>query len=239
MLLQCPNCRRTGNVRDDLSLTAHKMRCRRCNARFSTAPGHLTKGSRTASAVLRSAASAQPAHAGGALASVSTERFFSGYDDDPSGIQLGPGDSHYEVSVGFDDMLVDSNFELPAFTQGAAVPDDGLASSAFEPSSSEIFLPSPWYYNFIDSWNRFHFFVVLGFGTSALAILGFFLVKSLVGGQSVDSSITTLIVGCVLTVATVLLSVSATALIVLLVDLGKHIRRLSVQSNPDARIAGE
>ena len=147
----------------------------------------------------------------------SSEGFFSGYDQDPAPDSAGPGDSHYEMSAVFEDDD-DSNFELPAFDPGAASLDEANPSSTFERASSEVLLPFPWYYNFIDSWSRFHFFVALGFGTSSLAMLGFFLVRSLVVGQIIDSSITTLIVGCVLTIAFVLLSVSATALIVLLVD---------------------
>ena len=133
----------------------------------------------------------------------------------------------------------DSNVELPAFTSPSGSPDDGQSSGTFEAASSEVVLPNPWYYNFIDAWSRFHFFVALGFGTSSLAVLGFFLVRALTGGEIISSSITALIVGCVGTVAFLLLSVSATALIVLLVDLGRNLRRLTVSSNRDARVAGE
>jgi len=176
---------------------------------------------------------------GGGLARVSSEGFFSGDDDDPSPDSPGPGDSHYEMSAVFEDVNGDSNFELRAFTRGAASVDEAHPSLTFEPASSEVLLPFPWHYNFIDSWSRFHFFVALGFGTSSLAMLGFFLVRALVGGQIINSSITTLMVGCIVTVAFVLLSVSATALIVLLVDLGRNLRRLTAHSNRDARIAGE
>jgi len=138
-----------------------------------------------------------------------------------------------------EDEIGDSNDELRAFRSNTAPPDGAQASGTFEPASSEVFLASPWYDRFIDSWNRYHFFVALGFGTSSLVILGFFLVRALVSGHIIHSSITALIVGCLGMVAFLLLSVSAAALIVLLVDLGRNLRRLLVNSNQDARVANE
>jgi len=131
----------------------------------------------------------------------------------------------------------DSNVELPAFTANTASDDEAHPSGTFEPASSVVLPAIPWYDQFIESWSRYHFFVALGFGTSSLGVLGFFLVRALVSGQIINASITALIVGCVGTVAFLLLSVSATALILVLVDLGRNVRRLIVSSNRDTRIA--
>src|SRR5262245_13965141 len=103
MLLQCPSCRRTGNLPNDLASAAHRVRCRKCNARFSTAPGQLQEVSPPARVPLRPSAAAQPVPAGVGLAQVSSEGFFSGFDDYSSPSALGPGDSQYEVSVAFED----------------------------------------------------------------------------------------------------------------------------------------
>jgi len=143
------------------------------------------------------------------------------------------------MSSVFDDENGDSNVELPAFTANTASADLAHPSGTFEPASADVLPAIPWYDSFIDFWSRFHFFVALGFGTSSLAVLGFFLVRALVGGQVINASITALILGCVGTVAFLMLSVSATALILLLVDLGRNVRRLIVSSNRDARIVSE
>jgi len=140
------------------------------------------------------------------------------------------------VSGIFADENGDAILEPPAFTANTASDDLANPSGTF---GSEVLPATPWYDKFIDSWSRYHFFVALGFGTSSLAVLGFFLVRALVGGQIINASITALIVGCVGTVAFLLLSVSATASILLLVDLGRNVRRLIASSNRDARIASE
>ncbi len=83
-----------------------------------------------------------------------------------------------------------------------------------------------------------HFYVVVGFAASSLSVLGFFLVRALVAGQTLSSSITALLIGCVGTVAFLLLSLSATVLIILLVDLARSVRLLIQQTerNPPAPI---
>jgi membrane protein implicated in regulation of membrane protease activity len=66
----------------------------------------------------------------------------------------------------------------------------------------------------------------VGFAASSLAVLGFLLVSALVAGRIVSSSITALIVGCVATVALLLLSLSATVLSILVIDLARNMRLL-------------
>jgi hypothetical protein len=238
MLLQCPNCGRKGNLPDHLAPSEHTVRCRRCRARFSIAPSTKRTGAFPPGPPFKTSGSTKSAQVGG-VGRFSSEAFFSADDDDPLADSPGLGDSHYDMPVVFDDDLGDSNAEVPTYRSPGASREEGHPSGTFEPASSEVFLTSPWYDNFIDSWSRYHFFTALGFGTSSLAVLGFLLVRALVAGQIMDSSITALIVGCVGTVAFLLLSVSATALIVLLVDLGRNLRRLIVNSTRDARIAGE
>jgi len=196
-----------------------------------------TVSSRTAP--VKAFPSAQTAQVGGELADLTSDALFAGADDDLLPISPSSSDSHYEMSAVSDGEIGDSNDELPAFMSNTASLDDAHPSGMFEPASSEVFVASPWYDQSIESWNRYHFFVALGFGPSSLAVLGFFLVSALVRGHSIDSSITALIVGCLGMVAFLLLSVSAAALIVLLVDLGRTLRRLVDRSNRNASIASE
>ncbi len=126
----------------------------------------------------------------------------------------------------------DSQVELPAFTSASPTDPSGEIESApaFESESSEIALAVPWYYKFIESWGRVHFYVVLGFAASSLAVLGYLLISALVAGRALSSSITALIIGCVGTVAFLLLSLSATVLIILVIDLGRSVRVLIQQT---------
>ncbi len=93
-------------------------------------------------------------------------------------------------------------------------------------------LPTPWYVKFIDSWGRYHACVALGFGAASLSVLVYLLVRPLTGGESLTSSTTTLVVSVVGIIAFLLLSLTATAFYLLLVDLGKNVRQLNLQANP-------
>jgi hypothetical protein len=105
------------------------------------------------------------------------------------------------------------------------------AARSFEHESSEYFIPVPWYFNFIDSWGRLHFYFAMGFAALSLTVLGFLLARALVAGDIMSSSVTALIIGCVGTIAFILISLSATALTVLLVDLARNVRTLIQQAD--------
>jgi hypothetical protein len=171
-----------------------------------------------------------------ALAPEQVDGFFSVTDDEAPGMRArSPGDSHYEMSAVFDDGYDDSDDEMAAFDPGSSDDNEALVPSGVEPGSAEIFLPGPWYFKFIDAWGRFQFFTALGFAAASLSVLGFLLVRAVVGGHILSSSITALILGCVGTIAFLMLSLSATVLIVLLVDLARNVRQLiqHAERNPD------
>ena len=63
------------------------------------------------------------------------------------------------------------------------------AGRPFETASSEFAVPVPWYFNVIDSWGRLHLYVATGFAASSLLVLGFLLVRALVAGYIVSSSV--------------------------------------------------
>jgi hypothetical protein len=125
----------------------------------------------------------------------------------------------------------DSQVELPAFTSAADSSAEVEAVTAFEPENSELATAVPRYYKVIESLGRVHFYVVLLFAASSLAVLVFLLVSALVAGQTLSSSITALIIGCVGMIAFLLLSLPATMLMILVIDLARSVRVLIQQTN--------
>ncbi len=235
MMLQCPKCGRTGHLPDHLGRTAHRLRCVRCAGRFMMLP----VGARD-----RSASGTEPAPAARVVAGLPRSLgngFQSSDDDDGAAIDSlmgGPGDSHYELSAVFDDVP-DSQVEIPAFSVTDAAPAGAGPSPTFEPDRPDDDLGVPWYYHYIVSWGRIHFFAALGFAACSLSILGYFLIRAVVAGHVIHTSITALIVGCVGTIAFLLLSISVAALVALLVDLGKNMHHMSLRAERSFRRGGE
>jgi hypothetical protein len=179
---------------------------------------------------------------------VPADSFHAGIDDDDSGFGPGrSGESQYEMTAVLGGDPDDSQTELPAFTSDLDSSDSSVPTRRFEAPTAARFetltpepaLPMPWVYNVIDSWGRLHFFLALGFAAASLLVLGFLLVWSLIVGQILSSSIAALIVGCVGTIAFLLLSISATALIFLLIDLARNVHRLIHQAGPTVRVPAD
>ena len=192
------------------------LRCRRCGRRFGTVPLRVIPE-------LRRAESSKDAGRRARNLIQAPPRSFSADSDGdlPVFADRSTYDASYETGAVLGGGPDDSQTELPAFVDG-----ESPAAAAPEAGSSGLFLADPWYFNVIDSWGRLHFYVALGFGASSLAVLGYFLVSAIVGGHTLNSSITALIVGCVGTIAFLLLSLSASALVMLLVDLARNMRAL-------------
>jgi hypothetical protein len=171
---------------------------------------------------------------GAILQEVLRQGFFASDDEDGRGresLMRRPDDSQYELSAVFDDDASDSQVDRSAFATENAHSDDAHAMANLEPAGADARHAVPWYYNYIDSWGRFHFIAALGFAAASLSVLGFLLVRALVAGEVMHTSITALIVGCLGTIAFLLLSMTAAALVVLLADLGKTIRDSSLHAN--------
>jgi hypothetical protein len=172
------------------------------------------------------------------LMPVSPEGFSAGSDGEITALRAQtPYDSQYEMTAVLGGDPDDSQTELPAFTSGTDLSGEAdlsgeiEAARPFETDSSEFLVPVPWYFKFIDSWGRLLFYVATGFATVSLAVLGFLLVRALVAGHIMSPSVTALIIGCVGTIAFLLISLSATALTVLLVDLARNVRMLIQQAD--------
>jgi hypothetical protein len=164
--------------------------------------------------------------------------FDDAHDDDDRAARLrSPFDSHYDMAAMFDETPDESGAEIPAFDPGSSGEFETVTPATDRSSADELFQPSPWYYKFINSWGRFQFVAGLGFAASALSVLGFLLARAIVAGQTVSTSVTALVLGCVGTIAFLLLSLSATALIMLLADLDRNVRQLIQQADRDAAAA--
>jgi hypothetical protein len=229
MILRCPSCGREGKVPDRWGDTSHRLRCRPCGARFSTGPALGSHDLHATGPVGFGASGSQVLE----RLNVSAEEFFAGSEHEMPAFSASPYDSQYDMPAVVGDDPDDSQVELPAFTTEEEEAESGEVEAVqpFEADSSEFYVTVPWYYKFIESWGRVHFYVVVGFAASALALLGFLLTRELIAGQVLSSSLTALIVGLVGTVAFLLLSLSATVLIALLIDLARNLRLLILQND--------
>jgi hypothetical protein len=166
------------------------------------------------------------------LALATFDGFTSGSEDEIPGVtDPSPYDSQYEMTAVLGGDPDDSQTELPAFMGGPDESGEIVVGPLPDTPSSEFVLPVPWYFNFIDSWGRLHFYVASGFAAASLAVLIYLLVRALVAGETLSSSATVLIIGCVGIIAFLLISLSATALTVLLVDLVRNVRMLIQQAD--------
>jgi hypothetical protein len=233
MMIRCPNCERIGKLPIHLGSAPRAVRCRRCRTRFTAVPPPAKEGIALTPRLFEASPIAERI---GSIARFTSETQAATIDepDDSSPQGVDPDDSQYELPVSVIVDIDDSQVELPAFT-----PDDKWPVAGGDPPSLELSPSSPWHYRFVDSWGRYHFAIAIGFGAFSLVILGFFLARTILGGQTISASVTLLIVGCVGMVAFLLLSVTVTALNMLLADLTKNVRQLRIQSEPKTRIFGE
>ena len=237
MMIRCPNCERIGNLAVHLGVNARVVRCRRCGTRFTIVPLPAKEGLALVPPLFEASRIAQSISNPARLSSDARSATVNEPDWSPRAVD--PNDSQYELPVSTIVDIEDSQVELPAFTPDRSGPDDNWPIANDDSPSGELTLSSPWYLSFVDSWGRYHFAVAIGFGAFSLALLGFFLTREILGGQTIGASVTLLIVGCVVVVAFLLLSVTVTALNLLLADLTKNVRQLRIQSEPKTRIVGD
>jgi hypothetical protein len=239
MMIRCPNCDVIGKFPDHLGSVARVLRCRRCDTRFSTDP----RAAKVELAPTPPLFEASPiAQTVGSLARFSAGRWPANADDaDVSSPQtVDPDDSQYELPVATDIDIEDSQVELPAFNPTPTSADDNWGTvTDDDPPNMVLSSSSPWPNRFVDSLGRYHFAVAIGFGAFSLVVLGFFLAREILGGQTIGVSVTLLIVGCVGMIAFLLLSLTVTALSLLLADLAKNVRQLRIQSEPKTRVVGD
>jgi hypothetical protein len=258
MMIECPRCGRAGQLPDRIPTGTNTLRCRKCQCRFTIAAwrDQTTRATRTPVVMTRvvinagagesaevpviSPVDSNPSHRGrGTMSSLARDGFFAGFDeDDPRSPDPGPADSHYELTEGGEVAPDDSVDDWPAVSPSETPSDPWLAATA-EPAATEVLTRDPWYYKLIDDFGHLQFYVALTFGALALALLSFLLVRTLSGSLGLDSSVSALVVALVGTMAFLLISLIATVLIVLLVDLARNIRRLRIHADRSAGIPRE
>jgi hypothetical protein len=240
MLIQCPGCDRRGNIPDRFGLAPHKVRCRTCDARFWTVPPSAKEEiSRRAMPIGES----PNTRVAGDLAPFPYLPVSVGLDDDDDSTldALGPGDSHYELTVTYDDESDDSQIEIRAFASGEAPSSDEIAVLAEDPSSAEILIADPRHFNLVDPGSRYRFAIMLTMGLLTLAMLGFLVRYRILSAQPVRSSITALFAGCIGLggVLVVLFSMNRSPRLFFLGELAKNLRRSSPRSKIDSQVASE
>jgi hypothetical protein len=154
-------------------------------------------------------------------------------------IVLGPGDSHYELPALFDDDGIDSQVELPAFV-AEPIESDSLNANAITGATIAADLrTNAWIYRHFDSWGRSHVLATLVIGIGALAGLAFCLVRSLIVGTTVGSSIIALVLACVGLAAFLLLSLTATPFYLHWFELTSSVRALPLRSTANRQMLSE
>jgi hypothetical protein len=222
MMIRCPHCGMDGRLPEELAALGRVLRCRKCSGRFTT----HTQGPAGTIAL------SQPADV---LASLDDDD-----DDDDDGlppISSGRDDSNFDVSFALQGELDDSQFELPAVAENNNHPPPTALAPVLAESKP---LPAdPRYYDFIDSWSRKGFWLVVVAVAVAVMVIGGFLARALLIGQSIEEYTTALIVGFVAALTLLLVTFAATALNLLLVDLARNTRRLRIHADRGTRVASE
>jgi hypothetical protein len=177
-----------------------------------------------------------------------TDDFINGSDEfDSSDIVLGPGDSHYELSAIVDGAANDdSQVDLPAIATDRPPGKPNQAGRTGSPTRLSTSAPATHSQRarnrhglavdvmpvlvrkggFVHLWSRCQLVATLAFGALAMSILGFFLVRASIAGQSLTAATSALVVGLLGTLAFVLLSFTAIVLSAVLIELADSLRQL-------------
>jgi hypothetical protein len=240
MLIQCPQCERVGEIPDRFGLTSHRIRCRACQARFWTvAPGakevidrHATPFERSPDTRIASPHTAFP------FVPVSASL---DHDDDSTLDGLDPDDSHYELTVRNEEEIDDSQVDIPAFMSGDDPSSDEIAVLVEDPPTAASFIAEPRHSQLNVPRGRFRFAGPVAVGALSLTILAFLVRQGILDSQTVNSSITALIAGCIGLggVLLLLLSMSRTPLHQHLGELAKILRRPRPRRELDRPVASD
>jgi hypothetical protein len=239
MLIQCPKCKRKGDIPDRFGLTPHSVRCRTCQAQFTTVPLTAREHSDRLTAPLNQAPDAQIVanHARPHLTSIRAD----GERDDVESLPdaRGPGDSHYEWPVISDVEQDDSQVELPAFTASDEPSSDDLPAFAPDPPSEEVLDAEPARLAATrrSAWYRVTPATLIRL--TSLAILGFFVLHGVLNARTVGTAIMAFVAGCLGLGGVLLLSKAQGAQPKLLSDFTNNVRRSGPHSDLDRPIPSD
>ena len=246
MVIQCPHCVQAGKLPDGLDLGPHSLRCRRCSGRFVllATPVELTTPHRLHELELEPAPPGLtpfPRFHGDSFLDV-----VGGAE--PVSSELGPGDSHYELSSDLEDGMTGSDDDIPVVDPTVTSTAGESRTSSFwrgPPSSSRVDdptssddSPEPWFYRVLISWGRPHFFASIGFGAFSLVVLAFLLLRTILVESPLPFSTSALIAGLFVTVALLFLCTTVTTLNFLLLDLTRESRRHRSLSDRSSSMKG-
>jgi zinc-ribbon domain len=238
MLIQCPKCKRKGDIPDRFGLAAHSVRCRTCQTQFTTVPRTVREPSDRLTTPLNQAPETQIAisHARPHLPPLRAHDERNDIESLPEA--RGPGDSHYEWPVISDLEEDDSQVELPAFTASDEPSSDDLP--AFEPDSpsEEVLVAEP--AGLVSSpWARYRVTPATLIRLTSLAILGFFVLHGVLNAQTVGFAIMALVAGCLGLGGLLLLSKAQGAQPKLLNEFSATVRRSGPRSDLDRPITSD
>jgi zinc-ribbon domain len=238
MLIQCPKCKRKGDIPDRFGLAAHSVRCRTCQTQFTTVPLTAREHSDLLTSPLNEAPDTQIAanHARPHLPSFRIDGERNDIDSLPAA--RGPGDSHYEWPVISDMEQDDSQVELPAFTASDEPSSDDLP--AFEPDSpsEEVLVAKP--ARLVSSpWARYRVTPATLIRLTSLAILGFFVLHGVLNARSFGTAIMAFVAGCLGLGGVLLLSKAQGAQPKLLSEFSANVRRSRPRSDLDRPIPSD
>lgn len=233
MMIRCPKCDRVGHLPDRLAPEARSLRCRRCQANFSTTEIALKASKqRSIGAAPWRGASLEPPLPTPALKSAPyrADGHYSRFDEPGAPLrELGPGDSNYEMTFSLEDSGPESGDDWEAGREED--PEIEAPSSdeleAIVPAPTLPPEPEPWSYRYVLSWGRVLCFGVLGFVALSVAIIGFLVACSLgmVGGLVLPAATQAFIVACFGTASLLLIGLAMVFQSVFLADLTRTIDR--------------
>ena len=235
MMIRCPKCDRMGYLPDRLAPEAHSLRCRRCQANFSTAEISIKAGMQRSKGAVpwRGTANEPPLQSPSrqGTAPFRAEGLYARFDEPEAPIrELGPGDSNYEMTFSLDNSGPDSGDDWDAGPENdpeiEAPSSDELEAIVPAPSRSPE--PEPWFYRFVHSWGRVLCYAVLGFVALSVVIIGFLVACSLgmVGGLVLPTATQAFIVACFGTASLLLIGLAMIFQSVFLADLARTVYRM-------------
>jgi hypothetical protein len=215
-------------------LNTHVLRCRKCQSRFVLGAVPLDQAATGIAKSLASSHALSPAQS--ALNGAFAEGSFSGADEDEDDLEAGlpdPSDSQYELPVGVGD---EDGAEFNDWSTDDMPARPGPGERRIEAGDSSSVPSDPWYYKFIHAWGRVHFFGAIGFAALSMTVIACLVLARLTGNLKPESSAIAIVVGIVGAIALLMISLSTTALNLLLIDLARNIHRLRVHSDDKSKI---
>lgn len=224
MYIHCPKCGRRGRLPDAWAPEAYSLRCRKCQAMFTTPELASQAGDRGLAAGFDAIAGMGRKESRSAYL---TDGYFSGFEEPMVATRpAGPGDSNYELTFTLGDAEGQSD---PGWDAGIDLPAPELPSSDEIPvlrPADDALGPDSWPHRFLADWGARLIVAALVLVGTFLAVLIFLLARILGQGAPPDWTAAALVAGFAGAVALLMLSVPLILLAALMSQLVREVRRL-------------